>query len=676
MFQEQKKPSYKTFLRLMTYVKPYTGRLIIGIVAGLCVGGSLFFSIILIPQLASSLDSSSQIVKPTVAELNRNTEMVMAIANNKNLTKEEQLAEIEKLINPKIVDPQLDAFNKKVQNFITDYKLPAKIEKNTVHVYKPFNFTFNIVDDSGRMAWQILLGYILVFIFLWFIKNVAIYVNRYYTAWVGSRVVNDLRNNIFEKITNQSLAFFGKVDVGQLVSRTTNDTGAIQNAVSTSLEDLSKCPLEILACIAALFVVGKDFDNYSLPIIMFFVMPLLFVPIMILRKKIRKRFHANLQQVALVFQRMLEIFSCIKVVKAYNTEEREVNHFKQVNYTYFRGIINVMKSELLMSPLMEFVAVMAIMAFLIYSYCTNVSVGQIFALLTPAYLMYRPIKDLAKITTIIQKSLTAADRYFEMMDLHMELVEKDNPVVLNDFKKEIALNDIVFSYDEKTIVNHVSFKIPKGHTVAVVGETGSGKSTIANLLARFYDVNDGSIRIDDTDIRDFSIRSLRKHIGVVTQESILFNDTIANNIAYGVPNASLDEIKEAARQANAHEFIVNGNHEKGYDTVVGEKGFKLSGGEKQRVAIARAILQNPPILILDEATSALDTVTERLVQDALNKVMANRTVFVIAHRLSTIKDANTIIVLNKGVIVESGTHQELLAQKGRYFKLHETQFKK
>jgi subfamily B ATP-binding cassette protein MsbA len=271
--------------------------------------------------------------------------------------------------------------------------------------------------------------------------------------------------------------------------------------------------------------------------------------------------------------------------------------------------------------------------------------------------------------------MAAADRYFDLIDTDTGLTEKKNAVELKEFENEISFNDVSFAYDDQKILDGINFKIPKGSVVAVVGETGSGKTTIASLIARFYDVNSGSVTIDGIDVRDVTIKSLRRNIGIVTQDPILFNETIADNIAYGNPDATPAEIEEAAIKANADKFITDGRHPEGYQTEVGEKGSKLSGGEKQRIAIARAILKNPPILILDEATSALDTVTERLVQEALNRAMENRTVFAIAHRLSTIRNANKIIVLEHGKIAEHGTHDELLASGGIYKELYETQFK-
>ena len=328
-----------------------------------------------------------------------------------------------------------------------------------------------------------------------------------------------------------------------------------------------------------------------------------------------------------------------------------------------------------MQPLMEVVSVAATLVFLMYSYNQGFSLTELTALLAPALLAYEPIKNLSKVFPYISRSMAAADRYFNLIDTDTSLPEAANPVDLTNFHDAVRFSNVQFSYGDHRILSGISFEIKRGQVVAVVGETGSGKTTIANLIARFYDVESGSVTIDGIDVRQYSMRSLRQRIGIVTQDAILFNDTIANNISYGCPSATRDQIVEAAKQANAHNFIVSGSHGDGYNTEVGEKGFKLSGGEKQRVAIARAILKNPPILILDEATSALDTVTERLVQEALNKVMTNRTVFAIAHRLSTIQNADLILVLRKGEIVESGTHSELLARNGLYKKLHDTQFK-
>jgi len=484
-----------------------------------------------------------------------------------------------------------------------------------------------------------------------------------------------MRSAIFSKLVNQSLRFYGDMDVGHLISRCTNDTSALEYSVAHSIEELTNAPLQVIGCMAALIVACRKSDSLALIVTLLAGILLIIIPLQFVSRLIRKYYKRTFARIADVFSRMHEVFSGIRAVKAYNAEEREVARFNAVNKRYFKQSIRAMRLHILVSPIMELVSVSATLVFLLYSYRHGITVTEMAALLTPAMMAYRPIKDISKVFATLQQSMAAADRYFALLDTDTSLPEKADAAELKDFRKGIVVDDVCFAYDDRVVLDHVSFEIPHGSMVAVVGETGSGKSTLANLLARFYDVDSGSISIDGVDIRDYSISSLRRMIGVVNQEAIMFNETIAANIAYGKPDASMDEIVAAAKLANAHEFIVNGPHPEGYETEVGEKGFKLSGGEKQRVSIARAILCNPPILILDEATSALDTVTEKLVQEALNRVMSNRTVFAIAHRLSTIRNADIILVMQNGRIVESGREADLLAREdGVYRRLHSTQF--
>ena len=431
----------------------------------------------------------------------------------------------------------------------------------------------------------------------------------------------------------------------------------------------------MLGCFAAIIVACHQFDSYGLVITLVLGLGLIIVPIQIVSRYIRKYYRRSFARIADVFSRMHEVFSGIRAVKAYYAEEREIVRFKAVNRKYYKQAIRAMRLHIMFTPLMELIVVTATLGFLLFSYKSGITVTELAALLTPALMAFRPMKDISKVFASLQQSMAAADRYFALLDTDTSLPEKPDAVELKEFKQGISVRDVHFSYDERVVLDGVSFDIPRGSMIAVVGETGSGKSTMANLLARFYDVDSGSIMIDGVDIRDYKIASLRHMIGVVNQEAIMFNETIAANIAYGKPDATMDEIIAAAKLANAHEFIVNGPHPKGYETEVGEKGFKLSGGEKQRVSIARAILSNPPILILDEATSALDTVTEKLVQEALNRVMTNRTVFAIAHRLSTIRNADMILVMHNGKIVECGKEADLLAREGGiYRRLYSTQF--
>ncbi|QSH41857.1 ABC transporter ATP-binding protein [Lentisphaerota bacterium ZTH] len=675
--ENEKEFKRQSYLRLLSYAKPYWFRLTIGVVAGFMVGGSMFASLMVLPDLMNAVEYSvgggpSRTVSKQAAKI------AAAIENQdgRELTKEEKEKAIAEVLSPADSDPKLTQSMDKLEHYAQKLHLPISVEnKRKVNISWPVNYTFSVIDSAGRMAWQFFLIYVIAFVIGWTIKNLMTYINRYFTRWVGAKVIADLRDEIFKNLVGQSLKFYGKMDVGHLISRCTNDTSAIETSVANIVADATRCPIEILSCVAAIVIFSMKLHNYSLLLVLLVGTPIVILPVAFLGRRIRKIYKGSFAKIAEVISRMHEVFTGILVVKASNTEELEVRRFHKVNRKYFRTIVHALKMQLLMSPMMEVIGVAATLVFLVYSYSRGYNFTALIAMLAPAILAYRPIKDLAKVVTYLQRSMAAADRYFDLIDTHTGIRERSGAVELEKFDKEISFNNVSFAYDDNDILKGVNFKIKKGQVVAVVGETGSGKTTIANLIARFYDVNSGSVTIDGTDVRDFKIDSLREHIGIVTQTPVLFNETIAHNIAYGCDDATQEQIVEAAKKANAHEFIVDGRHGEGYETEVGEKGFKLSGGEKQRVAIARAILKNPPVLILDEATSALDTVTERLVQEALNRAMENRTVFAIAHRLSTIQHADLIIVLKNGVITERGTHDELLKQEGIYRNLYETQFK-
>ena len=660
--------------RLLGYALPYWKCLTLGIVAGLLVGGSLFVSIAMVPRLVGVIDPNNR--PAGVEKSSVQAAAVVEAVNRKGLSRDEQIAEINKILYPEkqSKDPKLDKLLKQAESTIKTFHLPCRVENRTIHFDWPKKFSFEAVGADGKIAWQIFIIYTVVFVGAWLVKALAHYINGYCTRRVGLKAVADMRREIFGHLLNQSLSFYGKNDVGNLISRCTNDTSALENCISHVVEDLTSAPIQIFTCVVAVIVACREYNSYTLAIVLLVGVPLMVLPLHFLARKIKKFYRKSFSYIADVFSRMHEAFSGIRVVIATRSEEYENQRFDKTNRRYLRQVLRAMRVDMLVAPLMEFMVVSIVLVFLVISFSKGVTVTELAALLTPALLAYKPVKSISKVIALIQKSMAAADRYFELLDTDTSLPQKSDAVTLKGIENNITVENVHFCYGDRTVLDGVSFEIKRGSMVAVVGETGSGKSTIANLIARFYDVDSGSIKIDGTDVRDMTIDSLRRNIGVVNQEPVLFNESIAENIAYGNGDVSMEQIIEAAKLANAHEFIVSGRHSEGYDTIVGEKGFKLSGGEKQRVAIARAILRNPPILILDEATSALDTVTERLVQEALARVMCNRTVFAIAHRLSTIRNADLILVMKDGVIAERGTHEELLALGGIYSRLHAVQY--
>ena len=529
-------------------------------------------------------------------------------------------------------------------------------------------------DPDGAISLGLVVLIVAVMLAFFLSRAIGHFINRYMLRWVGARIVADIRTHLYRHLQEQSLAFYGRQDVGKLISRCTYDTATVEHVISGTVADLILAPMDILVPLGMIVWIADQNQLLGLVVILLLVFPVCILPVSYLSRFLKRYARKAMSGVSVLVSRMQETFSGIRVVKAFHMEEHESKRFTEANESYFRTVVRALSAEIMMAPIMQFVAVAIASVFVVLCYLRNVEFAILGTVGFAAMQVYKPVKLLAKINVHLQRCAAAADRIFELLDTDTRLPESPNPVVVSEFQDRIVFDKVGFRYEEDgmRVLSDISFEMRRGSVIAFVGETGSGKSTVANLVARFYDPTEGRVTLDGHDLRDLQTASLRSLIGIVTQDTILFNDTVANNIRYGRPDAGMDEVVMAAKQANAHEFIM-AEHE-GYERVVGEKGCRLSGGQKQRVAIARAILQNPPILILDEATSALDTATEQLVQEAINHVMAERTVFAIAHRLSTIKHADQILVLDQGRVIERGTHQQLLEHGGRYRRLCDMQF--
>jgi len=516
-------------------------------------------------------------------------------------------------------------------------------------------------------TWQVL-GFAMLIPALFLFRGVCDYFNKYCIASVGFRAVMDLRTKLFAHIHSLSLDFFNRSSVGDLISRITNDAVHAQKTISGATSDLLKEPFVFLALIAVLF--HKDWLFTLAALVLF---PLCIFPIALYGRRARhstKRAQKNLSELTRLLS---ESFSGVRIVKAYGMEEAEIDKFRKSSRKLVRHFLRTVLAGEILSPIIELIASLAIVGAFVYAYNTGMP-WETFAVIAIGLLrMYGPIKKLSKVHVSLQSAGAAIDRIYHVLDIKPSVVEKPNARPLPAIQRQIEFEHVSFRYDSNVVLEDVHFTVPVGKLVAIVGTSGAGKSTLVNLIPRFYDVVDGAIRIDGVDLRDVTFDSLRQQIAMVTQEVILFDDTVSNNIAVGKPGATREEIVEAAKRANAHEFITQ--MPQGYDSEIGERGVRISGGQRQRIAIARAILKNAPILILDEATSSLDTESERAVQQALDDLMQRRTSFVIAHRLSTVQHADLILVVDRGRIVESGRHEELLARGGIYQRLYDMQFK-
>ena len=516
----------------------------------------------------------------------------------------------------------------------------------------------------------------IIIIIVFILKNLFLYIKNVLLTHVQYNFITTLRNNLYKKYLSLSLSFFNKQKSGELTSIIITDVSNMRRAFTVGFQRAFVEPLNIIAFIILLFII-----NVQLALISILIIPITGLAITAIGRSVRRKSRRIAAKIADITNINTETLNSIRIVKAFTTENFESNRFLKETLKFFKLILHRARLRLLAAPLTEIIGV-CVAAVLIIIGGRKVLVDQ--SMTSEDFLRFilvlfsalAPIRLLSNVNMEIQTGLASAERVFKKLDSKSDIIEQPDARNLDSFNNTIEFKEVSFTYygDEDTILTDVSFLIKKGEVVALVGESGAGKSTIADLVPRFYDVSNGSILIDGNDLRNISTKSLRRLMGIVTQETILFNDTIRANIAYGSPNVNNDEVVSAAKTANALDFILEQPY--GFDTIIGDKGVRLSGGQRQRLAIARAVLDNPPILILDEATSSLDTRSEKLVQEALERLMNDRTVLVIAHRLSTIQKADKIIVLEKGQIAECGTHKKLMDNSGLYKRLYEYQFNK
>jgi subfamily B ATP-binding cassette protein MsbA len=512
----------------------------------------------------------------------------------------------------------------------------------------------------------------LAIIGIFLLKGFFDYGQAFLMSYVGQRIIADLREKIYNHIQSLSLSFFTRNPTGVLMSRILNDVNMIQGAVTDAVTGLLKDVFTLVGLVAVIF-----YRDWKLALIAMVVFPVAVVPIVKFGRKLRSYSTRSQSAMANLSTILLETLTGARIVKAFNMEDHERRRFAKENRRLFGILIKSVRVKAISHPLMEFLGGVGI-AFIVFYGGYNViqggaTPGTFFSFLAALLMLYEPVKRLSGVNNTVQQGLAAAARIFEVLDSVPEIQSKPEAKALPSVSRGIEYEDVSFKYEEDWVLKNINLRIRVGEMVAFVGSSGGGKTTLVNLLPRFYDVTAGKITIDGVDIRDYRVESLRHRVGIVTQQTILFNDTVRNNIAYGNIDQPFEEIVKAAEAAYAQGFIQN--LPQGYDTIIGEQGVKLSGGERQRISIARALLKNAPILILDEATSSLDSESEIEVQKALEYLMEGRTTLVIAHRLSTIRKANRIMVLSNGEIVEEGTHEELLARDGEYKKLYLLQFK-
>ncbi len=624
------KPSrYKSYFRVLRYVKPYWSRLILIFIA------TIFFSIF----SGLSVYLTIPLIE-TFFQTELNTSAASSMANQTQ---------------------------DKVQIHSSDTGFLYSLKKGISDKLNKYVFQTSKKEALLRICIIIVLAYLL--------KNLTGYIQSYMMTYVENGVIRDLRTSLYSHLNKLSMKYFTNERIGNLISRIMNDITVINSGISASFVTIIKEPLLVIVYLTISLMISWQLTLLSLAVFPFVLIVISYLGIRIYNQS--RSIQENMANITSFLQE--KIFG-IKIVKAFNMGEQENKNFHSLAQKYFKFSIRMSRIHELSSPATELLGIVAAMLIIWYGGIQviethTLKASEFMGFLFIIFQIMPPIKQITNVANRIQQSNAAAERIFEVLDEQIDVKEIDNPVVLKKFNDMVEFKNVTFYYDvdHQKILDDINFTVKKGEIIAIVGPSGAGKSTLVDLIARFYDATNGDIFIDGINVKHYSIESLRTEIGIVTQESLLFNETVANNICYGLDKASDEEIINAAKAANAHDFILNMPN--GYNTMIGERGLKLSGGQRQRISIARALLKNPSILIFDEATSALDSESEILVQEAINNLMHNRTAFIIAHRLSTVKNSTRIIVIDKGKIVQIGNHEELIAdESGLYAKLYSLQY--
>jgi len=541
----------------------------------------------------------------------------------------------------------------------------------------PPQFLADFILKINEMPTLKLLNTLTILVVIMFVlKGIFEFFQTYLMTDVSQRVIRDVKNETYKKLQALSMDFYSHNPTGQLMSRITYDAAVIRDAISSGLADTFYQPIQIIcytAILAGAIYLGVSWKLILVSLVLF---PMILYPVVKIGKRLRKISKTSQEKIGDINNMLLETIAGVKLVKAFCMQDYEWKRFKAHNQMFYRLDMKSVKRMKIVSPMTECMGVFCVAVIMWLAgkdiVSGSLSVGVFSTFIAAVFSMMKPVKKLSNVYGINQQALAAADRIFQLWDEPITIKEKLETVPFNSFEKMIQINNVSFRYEKEEVLSEINLTVNKGKIVALVGPSGGGKSTLVNLIPRFYDPSSGNITIDGVDLKDLSIKELREKIGFVTQETLLFNDTVRGNISYGHKDIDEEQLVRVAKAANAHMFIKE--FPLGYDTMIGERGLKISGGQRQRIAIARAVYKNPPILIFDEATSQLDTESEKLVQDAINNLMQGRTVIVIAHRLSTIKHSDKILVIDKGRIVGTGRHEELLSTNPLYKRLYEIQF--